>query len=124
MRATAPPQQSNSRDVALVAITEAHRLIGQADEKLAQFDELEEERKEPHRLSDEQARSAEPVGESSRSRLVSRSLVGLLALACIGVAVFAWRSTHGQVATEPISTSSVSIKKKEEPPARPAPHNS
>jgi hypothetical protein len=39
----------------------------------------------------------------------------------LSVAVFAWQSTHGQVAPEPISTSSVSIKKKEELPAQPAP---
>src|SRR5450432_143067 len=49
--------------------------------------------------------------------------MGLLAVACIGVAAaFAWPSPHGQAAPEPISTSSVSIEKKE-PPAQPAPSN-
>ena len=50
MSVTATPQQSDSRDVALTAITEAHRLIGQADEKLVQFDRLEKERNETHDL--------------------------------------------------------------------------
>jgi hypothetical protein len=118
----APPQQDNSRDVALAAIAEALRLTGQPDEKLAQFDELEKERQETHDLSD--ARSAKPVEMSSRSRPISRSLVGVLALACIGVAVLAWQSSHGQVAPEPISTSSVPIKKKQELPTRPSPHDS
>ncbi len=48
--------------------------------------------------------------------------MGLLALACIGVAAFAWQSNHGQVASEPTSTSSVSIEKREQP-AQPAPYN-
>jgi hypothetical protein len=41
--------------------------------------------------------------------------MGLLALACIGVATFAWPSPHGRAAPEPISTSSVPIEKKETP---------
>src|SRR5712672_1907795 len=41
--------------------------------------------------------------------------MGLLAVACIGVAAFAWPSPDGQAAPEPISTSSVSIEKKELP---------
>jgi hypothetical protein len=52
---------------------------------------------------------------SSRGRLVLRSLMGLLAVACIGVAAFAWPSPHGQAAPEPVSTSSVLIEKKELP---------
>jgi hypothetical protein len=46
----------------------------------------------------------------------------VLAVACIGVAAFAWPSPHGQAAPEPISTSSVSIEKKELA-AQPAPSN-
>ena len=49
--------------------------------------------------------------------------MGLLAVACIGVAAaFAWPSPHGQAAPEPISTSSVTIEKNERP-AQPAPSN-
>jgi hypothetical protein len=116
----APTQQHNSRDAALAAIAEAVRLIGQPNEKLAQFDELEKKRQEMHEFSD--ARSAKPVEMSSRSRLMLRSLMGLSALACIGVAAFAWQSTHGQAAPEPISTSSVSVERKQQP-AQPVAHN-
>src|ERR1700736_3260519 len=48
--------------------------------------------------------------------------MGLLAAACIGVAAFAWPSNHSQATPEPISTSSVSIEKKEVP-AQPTPSN-
>ena len=109
------PQQSHLRDVALAAIAQAHRQMG-AGENLVQVDEtafkLEEEKIATRHPSDEQP-SAEPGRGSSRGRLVLWSLMGLLA--CIGVAAFAWPSPHGQAAPEPISTSSVSIEKKEPP---------
>src|SRR5216684_7385469 len=112
MSIPATPQQSHLRDVALAAIAQAHRQIG-AGENLVQVDEtaskLEEEKIATRHPSDEQPRFAEPDRGSSRSRLVLWSLVGLLAVACIGVAAFAWPSPHGQAAPEPISTSSVSI---------------
>src|SRR5712672_879176 len=118
MSIPATPQQSHSRDVALAAIAQAHRQIG-ADEQLLQVDEtafkLEKEKKATRHPSDEQPRFAEPGRGSSRGRLVLRSLIGLLAVACIGVAAFAWPSPDGQAAPEPISTSSVSIEKKELP---------
>ena len=124
MSIPATPQQSHSRDVALAAIAQAHRQIG-ADEQLVQVDEtafkLEKEKKATRHPSDEHP-SAEPGRGSSRGRLVLRSLMGLLAVACIGVAAFAWPSPDGQAAPEPISTSSVSIEKKELP-AQPAPSN-
>jgi hypothetical protein len=119
MRATAPQQQSNSRDEALAAIAEAHRLVAQADQKLAQFDKLEKKRTETYDLSD--ACLAGPVEKSWRNSFMSRRFVGVLALTCIGGAVLAWQSSLGQVAPEPISTSSVPIKKNEEPAKRPAP---
>ena len=124
MNIPATPQQSHLRDVALAAIAQAHRQMG-AGENLVQVDEtafkLEKEKKATRHPSDEQPRLAEPDRGSSR-RLVLGSLMGLLAVACIGVAAFAWPSPHGQAAPEPISTSSVSIEKKE-PPAQPAPSN-
>lgn len=126
MSITAPPQQSEPRDVALAAITQAHRQIGHADEQLVQLDEtafrLEREKNATRRPSNEPSRSAESGRGSSGSRLVLGGLTGLLALACIGVAAFAWWSTHGQVAPEPISTSSVSTEKKELPP-QPIPYD-
>src|SRR5450432_1756542 len=110
------PQQSHLRDVALAAIAQAHRQIG-AGENLVQVDEtafkLEEEKIATRHPSDEQPRVAEPGRGSSRGKLVLLSLIGLLAVACIGA--FAWPSPHGQAAPEPISTSSVSIEKKEPP---------
>lgn len=109
------PQQSHLRDVALAAIAQAHRQMG-AGENLVQVDEtafkLEEEKIATRHPSDEQP-SAEPGRGSSRGRLVLWSLIGLLAVACIGAV--AWPSPHGQAAPEPISTSSVSIEKKEPP---------
>src|SRR5450631_1088900 len=109
------PQQSHLRDAALAAIAQAHRQMG-AGENLVQVDEtalkLEEEKIATRNPSDEQP-SAEPGRGSSRGRLVLWSLMGLLAVACIGA--FAWPSPHGQAAPEPISTSSVSIEKKEPP---------
>jgi hypothetical protein len=127
MNITAAPQQSDSRDVALDAIAQAQRQIGHPDEQLVQIDEtafkLEKEKKATPHPSTEQPRSAEPSrGSSLGSRLLSWSLMGLLAVACIGVAAFAWPSPHGQATPEPISTSSVSIAKKEVP-AQPAPSN-
>src|SRR6266700_4792163 len=122
MSIPATPQQSHSREVALAAIAQAYRQIG-ADQQLVQVDEtackLETEKKATRHPSNEQPRSAEPGRGSSRGRLVLRSLIGLLAVACIGVAAFAWRSPYGQAAPEPISTSSVSIQKKKLP-AQPA----
>jgi len=126
MSTTATPEQSHSRDVALAAIAQAHKQIGHAGEKLVQLDEaafkLEKEKNATRHPSNEQPRSAGPGRGSSRGRLVLPSLMGLLAIACVGAAAFAWQSTHGQVAPEPISTSSASIEKKELP-AQPAPHN-
>ena len=119
MSIPATPQQNHSREAALAAIAQAYKQIG-ADHQLVQDDEtackLETEKKATRHPSDEQPRFAGPG--SSRGRLVLRSLMGLLAVACIGVAAFAWPSPDGQAAPEPISTSSVSIEKL---PAQPAP---
>jgi hypothetical protein len=123
---TATPEEIHSRDVALAAIAQAYRQIGHAVEQLVQVDEtafkLEKEENAMGHPANEQPRSVEPGRGSSRNTLVLRSLMGLLALACIGVAAFAWPSPHGQAATEPISTASVSIVKKELP-AQQAPYN-
>src|SRR6266581_1233573 len=118
MSIPATPQQNHSREAALAAIAQAYRQIG-ADQQLVQVDEtackLEQKKKATRHPSDEQPRFAGPGRGPSRGRLVLRSLMGLLAVACIGVAAFAWPSPDGQAAPEPISTSSVSIEKKELP---------
>jgi cytoskeletal protein RodZ len=109
MHVTALPQQNNSRDAALAAIAEAHRLMAQADDKLVQFDELEKVNNETRDLSHE--RLAKLVKKSLSSRFAARIFVGLLALTCLGAAVVAWQPSQGHRETEPSSTSSVSIKK-------------
>jgi len=116
MSIPATQQQSHSRDAAIAAIAQAHRQIGHAVGQLAKVDKTaftseKEKKATPHR-SNEQLRSAEPGRGSLRGRLMLRSLVGLLAVACIGVAAFAWPSLRGQAAPESISTSSASTEKK------------
>jgi len=124
MSTTATPQQSLSRDTALAAITEAHGLIGHGGEQLVLFEErafkLEEEKNATPHPHNELPRSAELGPGSSRGWPALWSLMGLLTVACIGVAAFASRSNPGQAAPDPISTSSVS-KEKREMPARPVP---
>jgi len=112
MSIPATQQQSHSRDIALAAIAQAHKQIGHAVGQLAQVDETafksEKEKKATPHPPNKQPRSAELGRRSSRGRLVLRSLIGLLAVACIGVTAFAWPSLRGQAAPEPISTSSAS----------------
>jgi len=125
MSTTATLQQSLSRDTALAAITEAHGLVGHGSERLVQFEERtskpEGEKNAaphpPHELS----RSAEHGRGSSRGGLALWSFMGLLAVACIGVAAVASRSDRGQAVVDPISTSLAS-KEKTELSARPVPY--
>jgi hypothetical protein len=116
MSIPATQQQSHSRDVALAAIAQAHRQIGHTVGQLAQVDETvltsEKGKKATPYSPNEQPLSAEPGRGSLRGRLMLRSLMGLLAVACIGIAAFAWPSLRGQAALEPISTSSASTEKK------------
>ena len=46
---------------------------------------------------------------------MTRIFAGILA-ACIGVSVIVWHSSRGKVEREPVSTSSVPLRQKEEPP--------
>jgi hypothetical protein len=114
------PQPTHSRDVAIAALAEAQRQIGVRVQVNERAFKLENEKNATRHPSHEQPSFAEPGRGSSRGRLVLRSLIGLLAVACIGVAAFAWPSYHGQAAPEHISTSSVSMEKKDLP-AQPAP---
>jgi chromosome segregation ATPase len=117
VHATPLPQQNNSREAAVAAIAEAHRLIGQADEKLAHFEEPERE-KQVSDLSDE--RSTHLAEKVSPKRLISQSFFGLMAVTCIGIAAAAWQASRGQDASDPNSTSSVAVKKAEALPTQPA----
>jgi hypothetical protein len=121
MPAAGAHQQSPS-PAALAAIAEAQTLIGNPGEKVEQFAELKTAKNETRCISD--GRAPKPVSRPSRKMLLPPSLVGLLALTGICVAVFAWRASHREVASDLISTSSVSIKKKEELPTPPSPHKS
>ena len=125
MSTTTTPQQSHSRDLALAAITEAHGLIGHRGEQLVRSEErgfkLEEEKNATPHPPNELPRSAKFGPGASRGGLALWSLMGLLTVACIGVAAFASRSNRGQRAPDPISTSSVSNEKREMP-ARPVPN--
>jgi hypothetical protein len=112
-------QQSPSQ-AALAAIAEAQGQIGGPNEGLARLAELKTEKNETRYISD--VRAPRRVKKRSRSRLLPWSLVCLLVLIGIGVAVFAWRARYSVVAPGPTSTSSVSIKKRDELPAPPAPH--
>ena len=122
MSATPPTHQSDSRDAALNAITEAQRSIGRAHQQLPPIDSSEPQRAK-HLPKMQPRHSAKLHKGLSRFRLVLGSLIGLLGLAGICFVVFAWQMSHGQVASEPVSTSSISIKKNEDLQAQPAPGN-
>ncbi len=126
MSSTAPEQQNQSRDLAIAAIRQALREIGDAGERLAQVDETaprldlrqEYEKAFPRIPAERQIRPAETRPQrrtaGSRGRPVVWSLVGILASAGIGVAAFGWQSTHEQeTQADPVSTGSVSTAPRE-----------
>lgn len=118
MSITARPPQSQPSDVALAAITQALGQMGHVDQQAARLDEvvkLESEKNTKLNPSDQESRTTEPNQRSSRGRQVSPSKMNLLALACIGVVAFAWLSTRDNTVSQPISTGSISIEKKELP---------
>jgi len=107
------PLQSSARDRAIASIQEAQRLIGQVDLEHEDQGAKPKTRDEPQDLSDAHGQPK----KSLFAKLMSWPLIGLLV--CIGVIVLAWQPNHGQVAPDFLSTSSVSVKKKEEPPKQP-----
>ncbi len=109
------------RDLALAAIKEALGSVGQTEQNTVQ---LEDKKKGADKRDPADVRNlvARLLGKPLRARIVPRRLAGLLSSVCIGVAVLAWQSSGGQVAPEPLSTSSVP--KKEELRAQPVSHNS
>jgi hypothetical protein len=124
MSSTAPEQQNQSRDLAIAAIRQALREIGDAGERLAQVNETaprldlrqEYEKAFPPIPAERQIRPAETRRRTagSRGRPVVWSVVGILASAGIGVAAFGWQSTHEQeTQADPVSTGSVSTAPRE-----------
>jgi hypothetical protein len=105
MPTAVPPQNATSRDLALASIKEALSLIGQVDQEPGRFDDRHKETRETHDFS--LARALKAVEKFWSMRRMLQGLVGLCALACVGVVVVAWQSNHGQVASEPVSTASV-----------------
>ena len=102
-------QQSSARDRAIASIQEAHELIGQADLERAQGAGSNER----HQTGDlAEARIPKWSKKSPFAGLMSWILLGLIV--CVGVTILAWQPNHGQVAPDPVSTSSVSVKKTEE----------
>ena len=122
MSAVFTSHDKGPRDLALAAIKEALGSVGQTEHYTVQ---LEDEKKgaDKHDPADVRNPIAKLLGEPLRARIVPRRLAGLLGLVCIGVAVLAWQSSGGQVASEPISTSSVPIAKKEGPLGQPSPNS-
>lgn len=123
MSITAPLQPSQ-RDLALAALMQAHREIGQRGEQPAQIDETvfrsEREIDAARVPAEEQTRSPRPGRGASLVRPALWSLMGLLASVGIGVAAFAWQRASDQAALDPISTASVSTARRELQP-QPAP---
>ena len=106
MPTAVPSQNAAARELALASIKEALSLIGQVDQEPGQFDvRRHKETQQAHRLSD--ARAPKLIKRFWNMRPMLQGLIGLCALACLGVVVIALRSNHGQVAPEPVSTASV-----------------
>jgi len=124
------PKQTDRHDVAIAALKEAYEQIGRADEQMARVDEQVSklEQDAARHPSDQQKRLAVPGRRSSRGRLALQGLIGLLLVACISVAAFAWQSPYGHAAKliiarwapQRVLTSSLPLEK-QELPAQPSP---
>jgi hypothetical protein len=104
---------TNARDRAIASIKEAYQLTGQTGRE-PEGREEPATRDETDHLS--VVRVLEQAKMSANARLMFWSLAGLAALACVVVAVPAWRPNHGQIPPELISTASISAETK--PPTR------
>jgi len=124
------PKQTDRHDVAIAALKEAYEQIGRADEQMARVDEQVSklEQDAARHPSDQQKRLAVPGRRSSRGRLALQGLIGLLLVACISVAAFAWQSPYGHAAKliiarwapQRVLISSLPLEK-QELPAQPSP---
>jgi hypothetical protein len=116
MPAAATPPNNRARDLALASIEEAFRSIGQV--RPERSDDPQEARVE---MPKSDALTAEPTKQPVLGRIRLWSFVSIFAATCVGVIVLAWHSSRGKVEPEPVSTSSVSLKKTEELPTSRAP---
>src|SRR5579883_45801 len=116
--AAATSQNTSSRELAVAAIKEALNMIGEAD----QVDQPKIKANEDYDPSE--ARFSKLIRNSQRTRIAPRMLIGVLALMCVGFVVLAWQLSGGKAAPEPIVTSSLPTKTREELAAKPAPNNS
>jgi hypothetical protein len=124
MSVTASPQQNHLRDLAIAALEQAHREIGQADQRLVALDEpaFREEKQNkvtPH-PADEPPPAAAPPPRTRRHRPLLWSFVGLLASAGVAAAALAWQKSSELAALDPIFTATISAAKRYLP-EQPAP---
>jgi len=126
------PEQTDPHDAAVAALKQAREQIGRADRQLPRADEQvsRSEQGAARKPSGQQKRPAVPDRRSSRGRLASLGLIGLLLAACISAAALAWQSPYGDAvklmfarwAPQRVSTSSLPSEKQELPaqPSSPA----
>jgi hypothetical protein len=124
MSVTASPQQNHLRDLAIAALEQAHREIGQADQRLVALDEpaFREEKKNkvaPY-PADEPPPAAAPPPRTRRHRPLLWSFLGLLASAGVAAAALAWQKSRELASLDPIFTATISAAKRYLP-EQPAP---
>src|SRR3954465_3029061 len=96
------PKQTETRDVAIAAITEAYQQVGHTEKQPPRANEQAKLEQDAARdPSDQQKRLAVLGRRSSYGRLPLRGLIGFLMAACIGSAAIALRS-HGDAAKQMI----------------------
>jgi hypothetical protein len=124
MSVTASPQQNHLRDLAIAAIKQAHREIGQADQRLLALEEPavrpEKQNKVAPQPADELPPAAAPPPRARRHRPLLWSFLGLLASAGIAAAALAWQKSSELAALDPIFTATISAAKRYLP-EQPAP---
>jgi len=116
MSVTASPQQSHLRDLAIAALEQAHREIGQADQRIVPLEEpasrSQIEKGTVRHRADEPPPAAEPRPRARRRRPVLWSLLGLLASAGVAAATLAWQKPSDLAALDPIFTATISAAKR------------
>ena len=122
MSVTASPQQNHLRDLAIAALKQAHREIGQADQRLVALDEpasRTQVEKDTHHIGEPSPAAAPPL-RAGRHRPLLWSFLGLLASAGIAAAALVWQKPSELAALDPIFTATISAAKRYLP-EQPAP---
>jgi hypothetical protein len=124
MSVTASPQQNHLRDLAIAALKQAHREIGQADQRLVALEEpasrTQVEKDTVRHRVEEPSPAAEPRPRARRHRPLLWSFLGLLASAGVAAAALAWQKSSELTALDPIFTATISAAKRYLP-EQPAP---